>query len=89
MAENLRRLEKDIQPVSGVQKGECLQANQVIQHDPPPNVVLMAPAEDISTDFMSYGSQSILVIKDRQSGFIAAKLTKEKTTQAAIEALKT
>ena len=56
---------------------------------PPPNVVLMAPAEEISTDFMSYGSQSILVIKDRQSGFIAAKLTKDKTTKAAIEALKT
>ena len=55
----------------------------------PPNLVLMAPAEEISCDFMSYGSQSILVIKDRQSGFIAAKLTKDKTTQAAIEALKT
>ena len=49
----------------------------------------MAPAEEISCDFMSYGAQSILVIKDRQSGFIAAKLTKDKTTQAAIEALKT
>ena len=49
----------------------------------------MAPAEEISCDFMSYGSQSILVIKDRQSGFIAAKLCKDKTTKTAIEALKT
>ena len=55
----------------------------------PPNLVLMAPAEEISCDFMSFGVQSILVIKNRQSGFIAAKLTKDKTTQAAIEALKT
>ena len=38
---------------------------------------------------MSFGAQSILVIKDRQSGFIAAKLTKDKTTKEAIEALKT
>ena len=38
---------------------------------------------------MSFGSQSILVIKDRMSGFIAAKLTKDKSTKEAIEALKT
>ena len=55
----------------------------------PPNMVLMAPAEEISTDFMSYGTQSILVIKDRQSDYIAAKLCKDKTTRSAIEALKT
>ena len=41
----------------------------------PPNLVMMAPDEEISTDFMSYGSQSILVIKDCRSGYIAAKLT--------------
>ena len=46
----------------------------------PQYLVLMAPAEEISYDFMSFGAQSILVIKDRQSGFIAAKLTKDKTT---------
>ena len=55
----------------------------------PPNLILMAPGEEISCDYMSYGSQSILVIKDRMSGFIAAKLTKDKSTREAIEALKT
>ena len=55
----------------------------------PPNLVLMAPGEEISCNFMSFGAQSILVIKDRMSGFIAAKLTKDKSTKEAIEALKT
>ena len=49
----------------------------------------MVPTEEISTDFMSYGSQSVLVIKDRQTGYIAAKLCKDKTTKSAVEALKT
>ena len=49
----------------------------------------MAPGEEISCDFMSFGAQSILVIKDRMSGFIAAKLTKDKSTKEAIDALKT
>ena len=55
----------------------------------PPNLILMAPGEEISCDYMSYGSQSILVIKDRMSGFVAAKLTKDKTTREAVDALKT
>ena len=55
----------------------------------PPNLLLMAPAEEISTNFMSYGSQIILVIKYCQSGYIAARLCKDKTTKAAVEALKT
>ena len=40
----------------------------------PSDLLQMSPAEEISTDFMSYGSQSILVLKDRQTGYIAAKL---------------
>ena len=31
----------------------------------PRDLLEMAPAEEISTDFMSYGAQDILVIKDR------------------------
>ena len=54
----------------------------------PSDLLQMSPAEEISTDFMSYGSQSILVIKDRQTGCIAAKLCRDKTTQSALEALK-
>ena len=54
----------------------------------PPDLLQMSPAEEISVDFMSYGTQSILVIKDRQTGYIAAKLCKDKTTRSALEALK-
>ena len=54
----------------------------------PRDLLEMAPAEEISTDFMSYGSQDILVIKDRQTGYIAAKLCKDKTTKSAVEGLK-
>ena len=32
----------------------------------PPDLLQMSLAEEISTDFMSYGTQFILVIKDRQ-----------------------
>ena len=54
----------------------------------PPDLLQMSPAEEISTDFMSYGTQSILVIKDKQTGYIAAKLCRDKTTKSALEALK-
>ena len=49
----------------------------------------MAPGEEISCEYMSFGAQSILVMKDRMSGFIAAKLTKDKSPREAIDALKT
>ena len=54
----------------------------------PPDLLQMSLAEEISTDFMSYGTQFILVIKDRQTGYIAAKLCRDKTTKSAFEALK-
>ena len=40
----------------------------------PPNLTQVAPAESISIDYRSYNNQDILVIKERSSGFIAAKL---------------
>ena len=54
----------------------------------PRDLLELAPAEEISTDFMSYGAQDVLVIKDRATGYIAAKLCKDKTTKSAIEGLK-
>ena len=48
----------------------------------------MAPPKEIRIDFMSYGTQSVLVIKDRQTGYIAAKLCKDKSTKFAVEALR-
>ena len=50
--------------------------------------MLLAPGEELSVDFMQYGSQDILVIKDKHSGYISAKLTKDKSTQRAISAIK-
>ena len=54
----------------------------------PPDLLQMSPAEEIGIDFMSYGTQSILIIKDRQTGYIAAKLCRDNKTKSALEALK-
>ena len=54
----------------------------------PPNLLLIAPEEELSINFMAYGTQDMLVIKDRHSVFIAAKLTKDKTISSAVTALR-
>ena len=45
---------------------------------------LIAPAESISIDYANYNNQDILVIKDRSSGFIAAVLCNNQSTEDSV-----
>ena len=46
---------------------------------------MLAPGEQLSMDYASYGSSKYLVIKDRASGFLAVENTKDQTTSEALK----
>ena len=54
-------------------------AHQVI----PEGLNLLAPGEQISIDFCVFNNQNILMVKDRVSGLIWGKLTKNQTSDKA------
>ena len=53
----------------------------------PENLLFLAPGEQISINFGLYNNKSMLVIKDRVSGLIWAKVTKNQTTDEAFKAV--
>ena len=53
----------------------------------PENLLFLAPGEQIRIGFRLYNNKSMLVIKDRMSGLIWAKATKNQTTDKAFKAL--
>ena len=53
----------------------------------PEDLTILAPAEQISIDFAESGSQDLLHIKDKASGFLEVVKTRDKTTSSAIKAL--
>ena len=64
---------------------EC-KINSISHHDKAHQVVpeglnLLAPGEQIAVDFCSFNKQDILMVKDRVSGLVWGKLTKNKTTE--------
>ena len=70
---------------------ECKE-NSISNHDKkvqviPENLTMLAPGEQISIDFATYNSQNMLMVKDRVSGMIWAKATKNQTAHAAFEAV--
>ena len=67
---------------------EDCKANSISHHDKayqvvPEGLILLAPGEQISIDFCSYNNQNILMVKDRVSGLIWGKLTKNQTSDEA------
>ena len=54
-------------------------AHQVI----PEGINLLAPGEQISIDFCVFNDQNIFMVKDRVSGLICGKLTKNQTSDEA------
>ena len=70
---------------------EC-KANSISHHDKPVQVIpeglnMLAPGEQISVDFCSYKKQDILMIKDRVSGLIWGRCTRNQTSQEAFNAI--
>ena len=53
----------------------------------PEDLTILAPAEQISMDFAESGSQDLLIIKDKASGFLEVVKARDKTTASAIKAL--
>ena len=51
------------------------------------DLTILAPAEQISIDFAESGTQDLLIIKDKASGFLEVVKTRDKTTASAIKAL--
>ena len=69
---------------------ECLE-HAPSKNDPSYDVVpnelnILAANEEVLADFMDVLGEDILVIKDRASGHIWTKLTKDKTIQSTVEA---
>ena len=48
---------------------------------------LLTPSEQISVDFATYNNKNMLVVKDRVSGLVWAKLSKDQTTDEAFMAI--
>ena len=66
--------------------------NAISVHDKPYQVIpegldMLAPGEQISVDFCIFNGKNILMIKDRVSGFIWGKVTKNQTSQEAFDAI--
>ena len=66
--------------------------NSVSNHDKTIQVVpeglnMLAPSEQVSVDFCSYLKQDIMMLKDRVSGLIWARATRNQTAQEAFNAL--
>ena len=67
-------------------------SNSISHHDKahqvnPEGINLLAPKEHISVDFCLYNNQNILMVKDRVSGPIWGKLTKNQTSDEAFQAV--
>ena len=45
----------------------------------PDDLTLLAPGEEICLDFASMGTKKFLIIKDRMTGFLSVKQTKNQT----------
>ena len=66
--------------------------NAISVHDKPHQIIpedldMLAPGEQISVDFCIYNGKNIFMVKDRVSGYIWGKLTKNQTSQEAFDAL--
>ena len=66
--------------------------NAISVHDKPYQVIpegldMLAPGEQISVDFCIFNGKNILMIKDRVSGLIWGKVTKNQTSQEAFDAI--
>ena len=49
----------------------------------PADLTMMAPAEELSMDYATYENKKYMIIKDKASGFIEVKQTKDQTTAEA------
>ena len=49
----------------------------------PADLTMMAPAEELSMDYATYENKKYMIIKDKASGFIDVKQTKDQTTAEA------
>ena len=49
----------------------------------PEDLSLLAPGESVSMDFASIGTKKYLILKDKSTGFLHAKITKDQTTSEA------
>ena len=68
---------------------KCKEDSNAKVHRPeviPEDLTLLAPGEQVSMDFASYGSRKYLIIKDRTSGYLSVEMTKDQTTKEAIRA---
>ena len=70
---------------------ECKE-NSISNHDKafqviPEGLTMLSPGEQISVDFGTYHKQDMLMVKDRVSGLIWAKATKNQTAQAGFDAI--
>ena len=51
----------------------------------PDDLTMLAPGEEISLDFASMGTKKYLIIKDRMTGYLEAKQTKNQKVAEAIK----
>ena len=51
----------------------------------PPDLCMLAPSEEISMDYATFGTRKLLIIKDRATGFLDVQETKDQTTQEAMK----
>ena len=68
---------------------KCKEDSNAKVHRPeviPEDLTLLAPGEQVSMDFASYGNRKYLIIKDRTSGFLSVEVTKDQTTSEAMRA---
>ena len=69
---------------------EACKIDSISHHDKPHQVIpenmqMLAVGEQISVDFATYNNRSFMVLKDRVSGLIWARPTKDQTTQEAFK----
>ena len=46
----------------------------------PQDLTMIAPGEIVSMDFASIGTKKYLILKDKSTGFLHVKITKDQTT---------
>ena len=53
----------------------------------PDDLQLLAPAEVIHIDFCQVGNKNVFVLKDKATGWLSAKITKDQTTESVAKVL--
>ena len=69
-------------------KAHALQAQPTVPWSPG-DLTLIAPSEVVSLDFLDILKKDVLVAKCQNSGFIWARITKDKMVETVIKTLKT